>query len=64
MMCATCGHAHIETQTPVSYIMANDKYGYRMEPTHHICRECPCATLDPTDYDDRIALIQAGEIDA
>lgn len=37
----------------------------RVESTLMVCSEpgCQCYELDPTDYEDRVALIAAGEID-
>ncbi|KKN13765.1 hypothetical protein LCGC14_1003150 [marine sediment metagenome] len=62
-MCGSCEHEHQLSEQVVRYVTTDRD---AVEPTHHVCQEpeCPCASLDPTDHEDRVALITAGEIDA
>lgn len=74
MMCANCNHAHTRTEQVVRYTFSNTHAQFCescrgedvVESTLMICSEpgCRCYELDPTDYEDRVALIAAGEIDA
>ena len=69
MMCATCNHAHVSTEQVVRYTEQSETFAVVkdvVESTLMICSEpgCRCSELSPTDYEDRIALIAAGEIDA
>lgn len=70
MMCQTCDHEHESTEQAVRihHVIpeaAIDFYMDTVEDTMLICsvEGCYCPGLDPTDYEDRIALIKAGEID-
>ena len=68
MMCATCGHAHVSTEQVVRYTEQSDTFAVVkdvVESTLMICSEpgCRCSELDPVSYDDRVALIQAGELE-
>lgn len=75
MGCNTCGHAHTRTEQTVRYTFATQSYvtftcvcckdENAVEETLMICSAagCLCSELDPTDYEDRLALIAAGEID-
>lgn len=74
MMCATCDHAHVRTEQVVRNTFYNSHAQFCescrgedvVEETLMICSEpgCRCYELDPTDSENRVALIQAGEIDA
>ncbi len=65
MMCNTCGHEHQRTEQAVRYYSA-EFCDDVVEETMMICSTpgCRCYELSPTDYEDRLALIAAGEIDA
>ncbi len=75
MMCNTCGHEHVSTEQVVRYQRPLHwpasqlwpgavKYEDVVEETMMVCSEpgCLCSELSPTSYEDRVALIQAGEI--
>ena len=65
MMCETCDHAHVSTEQAIAYYRYGRITKSTIEETLMVCSEpgCPCSELSPTDAEDRIALIKAGELD-
>jgi hypothetical protein len=67
MGCNNCGHEHTLSEQPTCFhttdAAGNELRIRGVEPTHQICPECNCTEFSATDYEDRIALIKAGELD-